>query len=103
MLACQRIGVPEPLINYIIGVYQHSQTRLQSGGEMSELIHCRQGVKQGDSLSLILFIFLIDWIVDKADSLIGFRLVGVIPSLLLFCNDMIVLASSCEDLESRFS
>ena len=50
---------------------------------------------------MILFIFLIDWVVDKVDSSIGFRLVGVILLLLLFCDDMVVLASSCEDLEKQ--
>ena len=50
---------------------------------------------------MILFIFLIDWVVDKVDSSIGFRLVGVILLLLLFSDDMVVLASSCEDLEKQ--
>ena len=50
---------------------------------------------------MILFIFLIDWVVDKVDSSIGFRLVGVILLLLLFSDDIVVLASSCEDLEKQ--
>ena len=50
---------------------------------------------------MILFIFLIDWVVDKVDSSIGFRLVGVTLLLLLFSDDIVVLASSCEDLEKQ--
>ena len=50
---------------------------------------------------MILFIFLIDWVVDKVDSSIGFRLVGAILLLLLFSDDIVVLASSCEDLEKQ--
>ena len=30
MLACQRIGVPEPLVSYISGVYRRSQTQTEA-------------------------------------------------------------------------
>ena len=82
-------------------MYKRSQTRLQSGGKTSEPIFSRQGVKQGDLLSSILFIFLIDWIAEKADTKIGFKLAGKILSILLYCDDMVLLASSLEDLQRQ--
>ena len=68
---------------------------------MSEPIFSRQGVKQGDLLSSILFIFLIDWIAEKADTKIGFKLAGEILLILLYCDDMVLLASSLEDLQRQ--
>ena len=48
--------------------------QLQSGGKTLEPIFSRQGVKQGDLLSSILFIFLIDWIDWLKDRIqIGWR------------------------------
>ena len=64
-----------------------------------EPIFSRQGVKQGDLLSSILFIFLIDWIAEKADTKIGFKLGGKILSILLY--NMVLLASSLEDLQRQ--
>ena len=58
-------------------------------------------MKQGDSLSSILFIFLIDWIAEKADTKIGFKLAGEILLILLYCDDMVLLASSLEDLQRQ--
>ena len=82
-------------------MYKRSQTRLQSGGKTSEPIFSSQGVKQGDLLSSILFIFLIDWIAEKADTKIGFKLAGEILLILLYCDDMVLLASSLEDLQRQ--
>ena len=37
----------------------------------------------------------------STDSKIGFRLAGKILSILLYCDDMVLLASSLEDLQKQ--
>ena len=75
LIACRRLGVPEPLLKYIHGSYERGATCLQSGGEQSTPISCKQGVKQGDPLSCLIFNAVIDWVLTSIDPKIGFQYV----------------------------
>ena len=44
---------------------------------------------------------MIDWIAEKVDTKIGFKLAGEILLILLYCEDMVLLASSLEDLRKQ--
>ena len=75
LIACRRLGVPEPLLKYIHGSYERGATCLQSGSEQSTPISCKQGVKQGDPLSCLIFNAVIDWVLTSIDPKIGFQYV----------------------------
>ena len=69
--ACRRAGVASPLLSYIGNVYRRSVTRLWVNGAKTEPIACKQGVRQGDPLSSMLFNFVIDWALSSLDPQLG--------------------------------
>ena len=100
--ACKRIGMPEPIIEYVRGLYERGSTRLNCGsGEHSEPIRCKQGVKQGQPSSSCLFNFVIDWIMESCDSSIGFRIAEQLISYLAYCDDLVLLATTQDDLQRQ--
>ena len=71
LLACKRMGLPEPLVNYIQSLYSQGTTWLAYNGKLSRPIKCGGGVKQGDPLSCYLFNSVIDWVLLNVDPNIG--------------------------------
>ena len=84
LIACRRLGVPEPLLKYIHGSYERGATCLQSCGEQSTPISCKQGVKQGDPLSCFIFNAVIDWVLTSIDPKISFQYVDHLLSYPLY-------------------
>ena len=84
LIACRRLGVPEPLLEYIHGLYEQGATCLQSCGEQSTPISCKQGVKQGDPLSCFIFNAVIDWVLTSIDPKFSFQYVDHLLSYPLY-------------------
>ena len=84
LIACRRLGVPEPLLEYIHGSYERGATCLQSCGEQSTPISCKQGVKQGDPLSCFIFNAVIDWVLTSIDPKFSFQYVDHLLSYPLY-------------------
>ena len=99
--ACRRAGVPSALTEYIRGVYSVGATRLVSNGELSPLIRCMQGVKQGDPLSCFLFNLVIDWCLSGLDPNLGIDLGGQILNHLAFADDMAIVTETEQALNMQ--
>ena len=61
----QRKGVPEEVIETIMGMYTHATTTLTVGGKSTRKIQINAGVKQGCPLSPLLFNLVIDELLEK--------------------------------------
>lgn len=51
----ETMGVPQPMVRYLSGVYRGCKTRLEGNGWFSRPFHPRRGVRQGDPLSPVVF------------------------------------------------
>jgi hypothetical protein len=103
LLAAERAGCPAPLLEYIRNFYATSTTRVRSDGQSSERISVRQGVKQGDPLSCILFNLVIDWALAELDGNIGFKLGSVTVNHLAFADDVVLLAETPAGLQNQIN
>ena len=101
LLACRRIGIPEPVIEYIRGMYCRSTTRLTVGGRRSDPIRCRQGVKQGEPTSCMIFNYVVDWALSELDPDIGVRIGGLLCQYLGFVDDIVLFARTKDDLSRQ--
>ena len=100
--AGHRAGIPPPLLDYIRDLYANSRTRLKVGGILSEPICAKQGVKQGDLLSCILFNLVIDWGLSALDPNLGFESgPDVRLNHLAFADDLILMSETVKGLQRQ--
>lgn len=93
-------GIPEPMIEYIQNIYREGTTILQHGGWQSDPIHPTCGVRQGDPLSPVMFNMVIDGLLGSMKSGIGVDIDGIKLNILAFADDIVLLASTKEGLQS---
>ncbi|CAE1253263.1 unnamed protein product [Acanthosepion pharaonis] len=87
-------GFPSKLLNLIKAYYAHTRTKVRCYEEESDSFVVRTGVRQGCVLSLILFNYIIDWILEN--SIVGLAGVRVchdcsIPDL-DYADDVAILS-----------
>ena len=100
--AAERAGVPKPVTEYIGRFYSNSTTRLRFRGGLSHVISVKQGVKQGDPLSCILFNLVIDWALDQLSEHIMFDVGnGVGFNHAAFADDVILAANRKDGLQAQ--
>lgn len=100
--AMRNHGLPEPLVDYVSLSYKNLETCIRIGKDRSRPILCRQGVRQGDPLSAILFNLVIDEILGLLDRHIGYRnQEGLRISYLAFADDLILTAASPRGLQEQ--
>ena len=92
-------GVPDPLLRAIRSLYHRSQSLVRIGNNRSNSFPVRVGVRQGCPLSPILFIIFMDRISRRSRGVEGFWFGGHRISSLLFADDVVLLASSTQDLQ----
>ena len=101
LIAARRMGVPEPMVEYLREFYKDSQTVLEVGGERSAKIKTARGVKQGDPLSAYLFNAVVDMALADLDPHIGVYVGKEKLNALAYADDVVLLASSPEGLQSQ--
>lgn len=100
LLACERLGVPPPLLSYFSAVSAGSKTRLKYDGRIiSPSITVGRGVPQGKPSSCVLFNAVIDWCVSELDNRLGVELGGRRLTHLLFADDSVLVAESPKSLQ----
>ena len=101
LAACRRAGVASPLLSYIGNVYRRSATRLWVNGAKTEPIACKQGVRQGDPLSSMLFNFVIDWALSSLDPQLGADVGKVRVSHAAYADDQVVASGTKTGLQAN--
>ena len=70
--AFQYLGIPQEITNAIRVLYEHSNSRVYIGGQVSESFEITTGVLQGDVLAPLLFIIVIDYVTKLSEGEYGY-------------------------------
>jgi hypothetical protein len=101
-LKMAQYGVPEVLINNVRAYYHISTGQVRRGDHLSEKFKIEMGVKQGCSLSPLLFsIFINDILDDIKSAKLGVEIPGVSETLsgLLYADDLALLLENPRDIK----
>ena len=99
LAAARRVGIPEPLVEYLEVLFNQSGVFIQD-----EYAKQNQGVRQGDPLSGALFNFIIDFVYSKLSANEGFTIDSesmAVFSHLLFADDGVIFSDSFEGLRHK--
>ena len=92
-------GLPTPMVDYIMRVYESSTTRLEHGMWRSAPIHPSCGVKQGDPMSCILFNCVIDIMLARIPDDVGVNIDSLHVNIMAFADDMIFMAETQKGMQ----
>ena len=87
-------GVPEEMITKVKMLYTEAKTRIRTSKGPTNEFHIKVGLHQGSALSPFLFVTILDAISQHCR--IG------IPWELLFADDLVIIATSKEELQRRW-
>lgn len=98
----QRRGVSTTLIRYLHFVYSSSKTFLSFQGSVSEPVRPTRGVRQGDPLSPVLFLLVMDEALQQIPKELGFQS-PTCPQLthLAYADDLVLLAKDRRGLQAQ--
>ena len=92
--------IPMVFLNIIISWYSNLEGRVRWGDTLSDWFGIRAGVRQGGILSPIFYCLYVDDLVDILSALgIGCHLRDIFLSILLYADDMVLLAPSLNGLQ----
>ena len=96
--------IPMVFLNIIISWYSNLEGRVRWGDTLSDWFGIRAGVRQGGILSPIFYCLYVDDLVDILSALgIGCHLRDIFLSILLYADDMVLLAPSLNGLQKLLS
>ncbi|KAI3360296.1 hypothetical protein L3Q82_014600 [Scortum barcoo] len=94
-----KYGVRGPLLRAVRSLYDRSRSLVRIAGSKSDLFPVHVGLRQGCPLSPVLFIIFMDRISRRSQGPEGVRFGNHRISSLLFADDVVLLASSSQDLQ----
>ena len=92
-------GVRGPLLRAVRSLYDRSRSLVRIAGSKSDLFPVHVGLRQGCPLSPVLFIIFMDRISRSSQGPEGVRFGNHRIASLLFADDVVLLASSNQDLQ----
>ncbi|EYC16752.1 hypothetical protein Y032_0032g2474 [Ancylostoma ceylanicum] len=98
--ALETFGIEQDLIRVIQLLYANGTAAVKVGSRLAE-INIQRGVRQGDSLSPLLFILTLQCALNNIRGLgKGFRMNGTMLTYLAYADDVVLLAHDCEELQA---
>ncbi|EYC05466.1 hypothetical protein Y032_0082g1601 [Ancylostoma ceylanicum] len=96
----ETFGIEQDLIRAIQLLYANGTAAVKVGSRLAE-INIQRGVRQGDSLSPLLFILTLQCALNNIRGLgKGFRMNGTMLTYLTYADDAVLLAHDCEELQA---
>ncbi|KER32445.1 hypothetical protein T265_01497 [Opisthorchis viverrini] len=92
----QAHGAPMPLVHYLRRLYSDGIVNLNG-----EDIRSKRGVRQGDPLSPLLFMMVMEEVVKQCRPELGYDLEGTRVGALAYADDLVLLAPSRLELEEK--
>ena len=97
-------GVHDRMLNSLVSMYWQPSLVLKLGNQQQQPFVSTRGVKQGDPLSPLLFSIFFDrveqWFEQRMEGRDGVRLAGRLLRLLLYADDLVLLAKDRIQLQS---
>lgn len=96
----QQLGLEGRVLRLYMDWYSQSHSAVQFSDSISQYFQVTQGVKQGAVSSPIFYSLFVDDLVSKINELnTGYHLNDLFVNILLYADDMALIASSPEDLQ----
>ena len=106
----RELGIPSSILSLIqdiyIYIYTHNYARIKIEGKLEGKIPVNQGIRQGDSLSPLVFNIVMNEIIKNLRDLQGYPLVDENVNTICYADDATLIADNEEDLQrllNRFS
>jgi hypothetical protein len=98
-------GIPKFYIDLIRSIYEQSGTRIRAYGELGTPFEVRTGVRQGDVLSPLLFIKVVDWVMSKSVTAADGVLMGrdTVISSVEYADDVAIVSDSVAKLQDHIT
>jgi hypothetical protein len=96
-------GLHGRMLDSIMAMYQNISIKIRLNGQLGDAFSSTLGVKQGDPLSPLLFGLFIDRLeafLASEHPRIGVNLHGILINLLLYADDLVLMAETPDDLQS---
>jgi len=92
--------VPEQIIKVIKELNTDTTARIRSNNQTSRPIIIKDGVRQGDSLSPMLFNLIMDKIIANLPKELGYRMGNDPIYIIFYADDAVLIADSEENLQT---
>ena len=92
-------GISSKMIHIIIALYTNVMSCVKLNNSITDIFSCKEGLRQGDSLSPILFSFYINDLPSKLSRVNTSTYIDI----LLYADDLAILASSREELQHKLN
>ena len=92
-------GVPLGIISLIHDIYTNNYARIKIEGNLEGKIPVNQGIRQGDSLSPLLFNIVMNEIIKNLKGLQGYTLGNENVNMICYADDATLIADNKDDLQ----
>ena len=94
-------GVPKKLVRLIKMCLTETYSRVQVGKNLSDMFRIRNGLKQGDALSPLLFNFALEYAIRRVQVEQGGLKLNGTHQLLAYADDINILGGSVDTLKKN--
>ena len=91
--------IPHNLVKTIENIYMENRIQAEINGELTNPIPAGNGIRQGDSLSPLLFNIIMDEIIKKVSKLRGYKMGEKKINILCYADDAVLVAENEDDLQ----